>query len=162
MKLTRNQKIGGGAAVVVAMATPVVMHFEGKRNDPYWDVVRVRTVCYGETHGVQERRYSDEECKAMLEASLHKFHGEVSRCITRPVELHVQAAILSWAYNVGPGAACRSTLMRKLNAGDIAGACAELSRWVVAGGQRMAGLERRRADERRMCEGRPPALGGKG
>lgn len=162
MTLTNTQKVGGGAIAIVALATPVVMHFEGKRNDPYWDVVRVRTVCYGETHNVEERRYTDDECRLMLNASLHKFNRQIDPCIRRPVPDHVRAAILSWAYNVGADAACRSTLMRLLNEGDIAGACAQLSRWVMAGGQKLPGLERRRADERRLCEGGVPALGGRG
>ncbi|WP_405045477.1 glycoside hydrolase family protein [Pseudomonas aeruginosa] len=46
----------------------------------------------------------------------------------------------------------RSTLLRKLNAGDVRGACAELSRWVYAGGKKLGGLVRRRAAERELCE----------
>ncbi|HHG5564729.1 TPA: glycoside hydrolase family protein [Pseudomonas aeruginosa] len=42
--------------------------------------------------------------------------------------------------------------MRKLNAGDVRGACAELSRWVYAGGKKLGGLVRRRAAERELCE----------
>jgi lysozyme len=151
--MNRNQKIAvGGAAVVLAL--PVVMHFEGLRNEPYADVIGVRTVCFGETKGVEERRYSDAECSAMLIRRLAEFNAEIGRCISRPVPDNVRAAVLSWAYNVGSDAACKSTLMRKLNAGDIAGACAELSRWVQAGGKTYPGLVRRRADERALCEGR--------
>jgi lysozyme len=54
--------------------------------------------------------------------------------------------------NVGSDAACKSTLMRKLNMGDLAGACSELSRWTMAGGKVYPGLVRRRAAERALCE----------
>lgn len=37
-----------------------------------------------------------------------------------------------------------STFLRKLNLGDYAGAAAELPKWVMAGGQVMKGLQRRR------------------
>lgn len=47
----------------------------------------------------------------------------------------------------------KSTLLRLFNAGDTAGAAEQLGRWVLAGGKRMRGLERRRADERRLFEG---------
>ena len=160
--MNRNQKIAVGAGAAIALAVPVVMHFEGKRNDPYSDVVGVRTVCYGETRGVEERRYTDAECSAMLLKALHEFNAEIGRCITRPVPDNVRAAILSWAYNVGSDAACKSTLMKKLNAGDFPGACAELSRWTMAAGKVYPGLVRRRAAERALCEGMPPALGATG
>ena len=55
-------------------------------------------------------------------------------------------AINSWAFNVGTGAACRSTLIAKLKAGDLAGACGELSRWVRVKGQVIKGLVNRRVD----------------
>jgi lysozyme len=67
---------------------------------------------------------------------------------------HVQAASVSFAYNVGAQAFCGSTMARKLRAGDMPGACAELSRWVYAKGELLPGLVRRRAAERAMCEGR--------
>jgi GH24 family phage-related lysozyme (muramidase) len=146
----------------VAGLIAVTAQWEGKRNDPYRDIVGVWTVCYGETHGVQQRRYSDEECTSMLIARLGQFNAEIGRCITRPVPDNVRAAILSWAYNVGSDAACKSTLMRRLNAGDIAGACAELSRWTRAGGKVVKGLVNRRVHERALCEGVPPALGATG
>ncbi|EOH3238151.1 glycoside hydrolase family protein, partial [Morganella morganii] len=34
------------------------------------------------------------------------------------------------------GAFSRSTMLRKLNAGDIAGACDEMKRWTFSGGKR--------------------------
>jgi GH24 family phage-related lysozyme (muramidase) len=41
---------------------------------------------------------------------------------------------------------------RKANAGDMPGACAELSRWTRAGGNELPGLVKRRAAERELCE----------
>ena len=135
------------------------MLWGGLENDPYKDIVGVTTVCYGETKNVEQRRYSDEECAQMLVARLGEFNAEIGRCINRPVPDNVRAAVLSWAYNVGSDAACKSTLMRRLNAGDFAGACAELSRWTMAGGKVVKGLANRRAHERALCEGTLPSLG---
>lgn len=156
-----NPRVAAGASAVVLLAAgALVMPWEGLENDPYRDIVGVLTVCYGETAGVQQRRYSDDECAAMLIARLGQFDAEMGRCITVEVPTHVRAAVLSWAYNVGSDQACKSTLIRKLNAGDTAGACAELDRWVMAGGKRVQGLANRRAAERRLCEGREvPSLG---
>lgn len=63
-----------------------------------------------------------------------------------------RAALASFVYNVGEGQFSRSTLLRKLNAGDAREACAELSRWVYAGGRVLTGLVKRRAAERELCE----------
>lgn len=49
------------------------------------------------------------------------------------IDDNTRAAIYSFAYNVGTGAFARSTMLKKLNAGDIAGACNELKRWTYAG-----------------------------
>ena len=59
------------------------------------------------------------------------------------------------AFNVGNARFCSSTLARKANAGDMAGACAELSRWTYAGGKPLPGLVKRRATERAICESQP-------
>ena len=64
-----------------------------------------------------------------------------------------KVAIVSFAFNVGTGAVCSSTMARKANAGaDPAEWCAELDRWVLAGGKKLPGLVARRAEERRLCE----------
>lgn len=63
-----------------------------------------------------------------------------------------RAAFLSFAFNVGDDAFCRSTLVRMVNAGDINSACAELSRWTYASGTQLPALVRRRAAERQLCE----------
>lgn len=141
------------SAGVLALAAPVVTHFEGLENDPYRDVAGVWSVCYGDTYGIQRRRYSDAECTQRLMVRLAEHDADLLRCVTRPIPDHVHAALLSWTYNVGAAKACGSTLMRKLNAGDTLGACAELSRWTMAAGQVQPGLVRRRAAERELCEG---------
>ncbi len=94
---------------------------------------------------------------------VQQFEGRLRECITAPVAQHEYDAIVSWAYNVGPEAACRSTLVRRLNAGDYSAACAELERWVWFQGRdcrdpahRCGGLVARRAQERALCEGRGP------
>jgi len=91
--------IGTGAA---ALLTPFVAGWEGKRNDPYFDIVNVQTVCYGETR-VPMRRYSDAECRDMLANGLADFAGPV---LKRNPELRGRdpqlAAAVSLSYNIGP------------------------------------------------------------
>jgi len=63
-------------------------------------------------------------------------------------------ALVSFAYNVGAGAFAGSTLLKKLNAGDLDGAAAEFARWnkIHVAGELVAnaGLSARRNAEARL------------
>lgn len=139
------------AAAAVAVALPTIMAFEGLVLRPYRDPVGILTVCYGETN-VAMRTYTPAECKDLLQKSADKHARQIEPCLPAGLPEHVYAASVSFAYNVGAQAFCQSTFARKLRNGEP-GACAELSRWVYAGGQILPGLVRRRAAERAMCEG---------
>ena len=144
----------GAAAAVVALAVTLVKPWEGYEPEPYRDIVGVLTVCYGETRNIEPRRYSQAECEAKLNSRLGQYLMELSNCVTVPLRRHEWAALLSWSYNVGTTAACKSTLIRKVNSGaGPAEFCAELKKWVYAGGKRVRGLVNRREAEYRMCIG---------
>lgn len=143
-------KIGAAAA---ALAVSTVAFYEGKVNRTYVDPVGVLTSCYGHT-GTELRKgqtFTDEQCLAQLQTDLVK-HAAALECINWPLTDGQKVAFLSFAFNVGNGAFCGSTLARKANAGDMPGACAELSRWTYAGGKQLPGLIERRATERQLCE----------
>jgi len=157
--MTRHVLRPAGLAVLVgapaaALLLSVVPAFEGLRHDPYLDVVRVRTVCFGHTGAdVETRRYSDTECRALLEADLARHAGPVLGCTPQLRGKPYQtAAAVSLAYNIGAGAYCGSGVARDFRRGDDRSACAGLSQWVYAGGRRVEGLVRRRAVERALCE----------
>lgn len=138
-------------AAVLALAAVIIAPWEGKRNDPYLDIVGVPTVCYGETN-VQMRRYTDAECEGMLARSIQMHLSDVERCIHRPLTVKQWAAVASWTYNVGAKAACNSTLVRQINAGLPASTwCRQLLRWNRAGGRVVRGLTNRRQAEYRVC-----------
>ena len=90
----------------------------------------------------------------LLANDVSKTETRLRECINVPLYQHEWDAYVSWAFNVGADAACKSTLVRKLHAGDYAGACAELSRWVYQGKTVLPGLVKRRAEERARCEGK--------
>ncbi|MHB9878308.1 lysozyme [Pacificimonas sp. ICDLI1SI03] len=151
MRKTSKAGVGVFVAGAVAMAATVIAPWEGKRNDPYVDIVGVETVCYGETR-VDMRFYSDAECLAMLQDAVKGFTAAVLQCsptlADRPVQL---AAASSLAYNIGTGAYCRSTVDRRFDRGDYAGACDAFMMWVKAGGRTVRGLVNRRTAERELC-----------
>lgn len=141
-----------GSAMLTALATGVVTYWEGRSLRAYRDIVGVATICHGETRGVKiGDTATPKECDAQLARSLRQFEAGLDRCLTAEIPGESKVALLSWAYNVGVSAACRSTLVRKANAGDLVGACNELPRWNRAGGRVVPGLDRRRAAERDLC-----------
>lgn len=131
----------------------ILIH-EGYRDRAYDDGVGIQTIGFGTTDGVRTGdRITVERAleRALTDAS--RFEGGLKSCVTAPLHQHEYDAFVSLAYNIGPTAFCRSTLVRKLNQQDYGGACAEISRWTFAGGRELPGLVKRRADERRRCEG---------
>ena len=98
--------------------------------------IGIVTSCVGHTKTAQlGRTYTHEECLAQLQQDLSEHNAGLLSCVKVGMPPNVHAALLSWAFNVGVANACKSTAVRKVNAGDFAGACAELSRWTLAGGK---------------------------
>lgn len=115
----------------------------------------VPTIGFGTTEGVKMGdRITPPKALVRALRDVTHFEGAVKQCVEVPLYQHEYDAYLSLAYNIGPTAFCRSTLVRKLNAEDYAGACAEISRWDKFQGRPLRGLTIRRERERAQCEGR--------
>ena len=148
--------IVGAAAAAGLLA--LVPKFEGTKLTTYRDPIGVLTYCTGATEDAAwGKTYSPAECREQLDRDLARHAEGLMACIKAPMTAGQKVAFVDLAYNVGVGAVCNSTLARKANAGDMAGACAELSKWTRAGGQVLPGLVRRRQAERDLCEGRAKA-----
>jgi lysozyme len=145
-----NSKNKWLVGVVAAVTISTVSLLEGHSNDPYQDIVGVWTVCDGETN-VKMRRYTDAECDGMLRQSLVKYGNGILECIAVPISQNQHAAFTSFAYNVGIPSFCKSSLVKKLNAGDYVGACNGMLAWTYAGGKFEQGLANRRKVEQRLC-----------
>jgi lysozyme len=65
--------------------------------------------------------------------------------------------MVDFCFNAGRGNFLQSTLLRKVNTGDYAGAAAQFGLWVHAGGEVVPGLVRRRQAEAEMFSGKPTA-----
>ncbi len=102
------------------------------------------------------QRTTPDRALVQLLADAQRHERELKACIG-DVELHQHEwdAYVSWAFNIGTGAACRSTLVRKLKASppDYAGACSELLRWNKQAGRVLPGLIKRRQAEYQLCMG---------
>lgn len=109
------------------------------------------TIGYGSTSGVTRNMViTKTQAEQMLAADLVRFERIVERLVRVPLNQGQFDALVSFTYNVGEGNFTESTLLRKLNAGDTAGAAEQFSRWVHAGGKVLPGLVTRRAAERAL------------
>jgi len=145
-------KKGGVAA---ALAVSLIGGFEGLRQNAYPDPATGGppwTVCYGETENVHKGDYhSIAECKAMLVRSLEKYANGIEACVKVPLPDDRFVALTSFAYNVGVGAACKSSVVRLINQNRTREGCDALMAWNKAVGITFPGLTKRRAKERELC-----------
>ena len=126
----------------------LIKQWEGLRLEAYRCDADVLTIGYGHTTNVTEgMKITEEEAEQLLIRDLSVFEAEVSRTVTVKLFDNQYAAIVSWAYNVGASAMRKSTLIKKLNAGDYSAVPGELARWNKVKGKVVAGLSNRRAAE---------------
>lgn len=158
--MMHRPRISVAALTVSAAALVGIATWEGYRDDAYDDGVGVQTIGWGTTAGVKPGdRIDPTRALIKLHQDAQRHASELAVCIGEvPLHQHEWDAYVGWAYNVGTGAACRSTLVRLLRQQppDYDGACRELLRWTRAGGREMRGLVKRREAEYRLCMGGTP------
>ena len=134
----------------------LICDFEGKRLVAYDDGVGVWTIGFGTTiypNGIKVKKgdtCTEAQAKSYMAYDLKKFEKAVNGAVNIPLNQNQFDALVSLAYNIGTGAFNKSTLVKKLNAGDIRGAADQFDVWVNAGGKRMQGLVNRRAKEKEV------------
>lgn len=127
---------------------------EGCRRQPYQCSAGVWTNGIGHTQNVNpDTRVTDAQIARNLLQDIRIAESHVQRCIRTPLTPGQYDAFVSFAFNVGGGAFCRSTLVKKAQAGDIIGSCKELERWVNADNKPVSGLIKRRRAEAEHCLG---------
>lgn len=139
------------------VAVAFIGRWEGLRLEAYLDIVGVPTVCYGETKDVQlGQSHTKAECDAMFSAEIISYRDRLRpaftpQTIANRLPLARDVAFTSLAYNVGVAGTAKSTAVRRLNGGNIAGACTALGWWNKAGGRVVRGLVNRRTEETELC-----------
>lgn len=146
-----------GAALDVALA--LIKRWEGCKLTAYPDPGTGGapwTIGWGSTGpGIHKGvTWTQAQADARLADDVRKFMAGVMAAVTVPALPREIGAMTSLAYNIGLTAFRGSTLLRKFNADDKAGAAAEFPRWNRADGRVLQGLVNRRADERAVFEGR--------
>lgn len=157
------QPVRPSAAVVLAMELGAHFESSGRHiGTPYIDKLgkgQPLTVCNGVTGAgvVAGRYYTPDDCKR-LELPRYLEAERQARAALRhwnSYNVWVQASFIDMVYNVGPGVLDGTTIARLANTGNLAGACAQMPRWVrgTVGGKSVAlpGLIDRRDTTRELC-----------
>jgi lysozyme len=150
-----NVRVVIGALSLSASALVGIALHEGYRGEAYIPVKGdVPTIGFGTTAGVKPGdRIEPVQALVRKLADVQRFEGALKECVRVPLHQYEYDAFMSLAYNIGPGAFCSSTLVRRLNAGDYTGACNEILRWDRFRGEPLRGLTLRRQAENRQCLG---------
>jgi lysozyme len=158
--LAKNKWLLGGFSA--ALISGAVL-WEGTRLVPYEDIVGVLTVCNGYTGADIEKnkKYTKEECTALLKKELGEHAEGILKCINVPLTQYEFDAYTLFAYNVGVAGACKSRAFSLLNSYRREDACKALAyapdgkpTWSYAGGKFVQGLHNRRKYEMNMCLGK--------
>ena len=133
----------------------LIKSFEGCKLDAYEDIVGVVTIGYGHTGDDIELgdTIAEDEAEELLKEDLERFENGVDGLLTCEATENQFSALVCFSYNVGLNALKGSTLLRKLNAGDVQGAAQDFVRWAKAGGKEVPGLLRRREAEQKLFSG---------
>jgi len=122
--------------------------FEGYSPKVYLCPAGYWTIAWGHRCGKDHPPISIEQGEIYLSADMMKaLRGAIKYCptlISKPDKL---AAITDFCFNLGVGRLQTSTLKRKINAEDWAGARQQLMKWIYGGGRKLNGLVKRRAAE---------------
>ena len=134
----------------------LIKQFEGCKLTAYQDSVGVWTIGYGWTQPVDGKpiragmTIKQETAERLLKTGMVSYESDVPRLVKVGLTQGQFDALVSFTYNLGARSLSTSTLLRKLNTGDYAGAADEFLRWNKAGGKVLNGLTRRREAERAL------------
>ncbi|TCM66467.1 lysozyme [Acinetobacter calcoaceticus] len=139
-----------------ALGIDLIANFEGLRLNAYDDGTGVWTIGYGTTrypNGDRVKkgdRCTEAQAKRYMQHDLQSFEQTVNTAIQIDLTQNQFDALVSLTYNIGSGAFRQSTLVKKLNAGEIKAAADQFDVWIYAAAQPMQGLINRRSKEKAL------------
>ena len=143
-----------GPRQISAAGLALIKRFEGLRLKAYRCPADVPTIGYGSTgaHVKMGMTITEAHAEQLLIKDLSRFEQGVAQLLKTATQGQFDACV-SLSFNVGLAAFKGSTLLKKHNAGDYAGAADQFRRWNKAGGRVLAGLTKRREAERQLYIG---------
>ena len=129
----------------------LIKKYEGLRLKAYKCPAGVWTIGYGHTKGVKQNdTITEAQAVELLLRDVLDCEGVINRLVKKTLNQGQFDACISFIFNLGAGNFQRSTLLRKINQDDFAGASREFSRWIYSGGKILNGLKKRREEEKQL------------
>lgn len=129
--------LGKAAALAVVLAgsyaaVPDIKHDEGRVLKRYYDIAGIATDCDGNTVDViaADKTRTHEECDKITAAHALEFGHNVADHLQVPISQKTFESHVNLSYNIGKEAYNNSTTLRKTNAGDIAGGCEAMMKFI--------------------------------
>ena len=126
-----KMRVAIGALGLSAAAFLGRMTAEGYKDEAYLPTpLDVPTIGFGTTGGVKMGdRIDPVTALQRAYADMQKFEGAVKQCVKVPLNQAEYDLYTNLTYNIGPGAFCGSTIVKRLNKQDYAGACQAILMW---------------------------------
>lgn len=129
----------------------LIKQFEGCQVEVYKDVVGLLTVGWGHrTNLPLGVTITQELADTLLQQDLAAVQRQLHSCLTTSLTDNQFSALVSFVYNLGINRLEGSTLLTKINSGELTSAADEFLKWDHAGGIVVLGLLRRRSAERTL------------
>jgi lysozyme len=127
----------------------LIKHFEGYSSTTYLDSAGYPTIGYGHLAKPNDPLVITKwQAEMLLRQDVAWAERAVARAISAPINQPQFDSLTSFTFNLGSGSLYKSTLRKRVNAGQYLAAANELLKWVNAGGKRLKGLVKRRTMER--------------
>ena len=129
----------------------LIKKYEGCRLLAYKCPAGVWTIGYGHTAGVKSgMAITKADAERLLLQDLKRFEEGIEALVKVPLTSNQFSALVSFAFNCGISALRSSTLLKKLNVGDLNGAAREILRWDKVNKKPVEGLTKRRKEEQQL------------
>jgi GH24 family phage-related lysozyme (muramidase) len=141
-----------------ASALLIIAMHEGFSPTPYKDTAGVVTNGFGNATIEPSKPVTVLKALDDLKLNTSRTGKKVSQCLNANVTQGQYDSYISFAYNVGTTKFCNSTMLKKANAGDREGSCAEFDKWMYVAGKdcrikssNCSGIAKRREEEKQLC-----------
>ena len=133
----------------------LIKKYEGCRLKAYKCPAGIWTIGIGHTGKVNGKPITEGMAitplmaETLLVIDLQRFENAVNK---QKLKLNQNQfdAIISFVFNVGTGAFAKSSMLKFLKQGHYPLAAGQFDRWIYVGGKKLAGLIKRRADEKKL------------
>jgi lysozyme len=151
MRRVLLRKEGKRQVKISAQGLAITKAHEGCKLKAYLDTGGVWTIGYGHTRGVKPGdTCTQAQADAWLLEDMAVAQFDVNDRVKVTLNQNQFDALASFVFNIGGDQFRTSTLLRKLNEGDYAGAAEQFPRWIHDNGKVINGLVARRADEKAL------------